>query len=419
MSAFSRQRGATLIEVMVTLAIAGVVLVAITRLTTKAGGALTRAEAQSELESANRIISENLRASLASNILLVADYGAAHPYAALRDKVRASAAAAGAPAPVTHSAPAVVLDRDHVPRSTGYDTAAERALLAASAGNELIFVSTIQPLTLTAWVQYPCATCTSGVLARATPSMTSTSILGQPVSIDRIQFVYIYLAKENRPLRGGLFPLRLVEWRSQPYATYSYLQQASGALLTSTADALVQAGYSTAVDTAHLLELNAGYYSVASSGAVTLLAGPANFAQGSWSYLDEFNLHQDYRTARTDYGRLRRRSAPGGMAGAIRYSVAYNTPAGGGALDPAREQVLLDGLSAGGGQIRVPLYAQEDRGGAGFPAGFEVVIVGRTGAREILARRVLMASAASASRQLQRQYLAQQAEDYITVENQY
>src|SRR5690606_22256096 len=90
-------------------------------------------------------------------------------------------------------------------------------------GNELLYLANLQPVTLT--VRYG----------------THLTAVAEVLSVDRAQFVYTYPALVR--VAGLGMGLRLVEWRSQPFALFGSLSESSGERLTKTCEALLSMGY--------------------------------------------------------------------------------------------------------------------------------------------------------------------------------
>ena len=415
------QEGASLMELMFTMAIGAVVLVSISRFILKARGSMSREEATSELIASNRRVQDNLRAGLNAADLLLLRYPTTDCSALRTAIINSISATAGSPLPVTFSGMAEAIDDSKVDLSGGS---------GASWGNELFYVASLPPVTFTVSVS---GTATSAGPVLLAPTDLSWYAHTYNVSVDRIQFVAVYLSQQTgKNLKGGVKPLRLVEWRSKPYATLDLGSNwrgdwVPGAVLTGTCQALLGAGYAVVVDSNPGNVLNTtvgasgGYYSISGNAAFTNVAIPANLGRSSWAYLDEFTLSQTFGiSAIRDQGQVSRLKTGKGYAGSAGYSVAYNT------LSPTVNSTLkvtkLLGVAENGSALKVPAYAQADLNSmAGFPGGFEVGVVGRPKSREVFIRLVQMAGSADvlAVRQGAKDFLGVESENYITVNNLY
>jgi hypothetical protein len=399
------QAGASLLELMMVLAITGFALGAIVTFISRSRGDMTRVEATSELVYANQRISENLKTSLDGVTDIVANYGGAPDFSALHAVIRASIlASATAPQPVPFSIQPIIQNAN-MADLTG-------SSMAGDVGNEFYFVASLSPVSATVYLSTTAATTT--IISNPVPPLPQ-NIQAYVVNIDRLQFGALYLTRGKGALKNGQAPLRLVEWRSQPYAALDNLSQTTGAYLTASCQAMINLGYNIAINDSQVLDTVNSYWTLTSLGVVAPGAAPATFAESSWAYVDEFNLSQGSHrpTPGKDWGQVRGESTHAVVAAPSTLSFAFNN------VTTAANPTLLATYSTESrinGAMKVPAYATPDLGGstfAGFPGGFEVLVVGHPGGREVLMRHVLiMGEADSVSRQ-KNQFLAMDAQDYL------
>lgn len=388
------ERGLTLTELMVALAMMSILLGAVMRYAFSTQQGLLKQEASAELLTRSGRINSNLRAGLNGVRLLLADYGGAPDFSAYRSLVRSSIAAQpGTPQPAPFTLPPVVTNARYA--NLGATNTAERA----HWGNELLFLATLQPLTLT--VKFA----------------TSPSPTAQSLSLDRVQFVYIYPALVSLNRGGQAQALRLTEWRSQPFILYGSLSESTGQRLSKTCEALVDAGYTWAYDLDQATEMDQIWYQVKDSGSPLLVpdaGGPGTLPQAYWAYVDEYDFVGSFHARPgLDQGRVAR-TGGGAASGPANFILAFNT------VDPATEpQWRSPKLSAPGKALQVPAYAQAGRGGQpSFPGGFEVAILGKPQARELVLRHVLSAVGAIDPRaDMGRR--AYEGLDFVAVKNDY
>lgn len=417
------QLGASLMELMVAVAIGSITMVVITRFILKARGNMSQVEAVNEMDSTARRMDANLATTLRTARLLVIDYSGDRDPGPLHSAMVAAITASGSPAPVTFSAAPVSQDISKL--DFGVSS-------APNWGNELYFVGTLPPVTLTVNVS-PCA---SASVAATLLTTTSANLAVQSinVSVDRAQFVAIYLAQDSTHiLKGGQSSLRMVQWRSKPFVVRDSLIDLSNscasdciacALLTGTCKALNTLGYNTSLDWNGLLTTTAsvggGYFSVSGNGSISANVVIPSLGRSSWSYLDEFEINNDYKITTVDDGRVATARTGTGFAGGAKYSMAYNTVTWTATpTSPGLSVYHLYGRGERTGSMNVPYYAQADRGGTGFPGGFEVAVFGRAGSRELYMRLVQMVSANLAIKQAPRDYLGFESIQYALVQNLY
>jgi hypothetical protein len=421
-----RQAGTSLMELMFGLAITGFALIAIVYFISKSKGGMSRNLATLELIDANERISSNLHNALASNIAVVGIYPGSSPdFSGLHAVMAQSLSVSGAPSPVSFTLEPI-LSVDTVPDFSG-----DASDMSGKVGNELYFVSTLPPVTVTVNL----TTSGTGTVINASNN-TSLSSRSYVVAVDRLQFVALYLTQSGPLMTNGVKPLRLVEWRSRPYVSWTSLSQSAqgsvdnGAYLTATCAALVPLGYTLAIDTQHMdgnpLSNNAtpGYfcYTLANSGSApaTPATPPGTFAQSSWAYIDEYSGSQAlYMRGITNIGRIQKQRSDSDLVEPESLSFAYNS-----VTAPSTSTPLSTFISVGRDSkpLVVPAMATVERGlatNAGFPGGFEVLVFGDVNDRKIILRHVLMMANADVVNRNRQQFLALEGQDYMTCITQY
>lgn len=404
-----RQDGTSLMELMFVLAMTAVTLTTLVRFIMRSRGDMSRVECTTALHYANHRINDNLNATMNSALVYVADYGGAPDMSSLHTIMYNSvSASATAPPPVTFSAQPIVQNANMPVFSPG-----SASDMAPYVGNELYMEVSIAPVTFTVCLSN---TTTAATITSILSSPCTGTSIGYTMSIDRVQFVSEYLAKKPGPsMKNGLPPLRLVEWRSRPYVRYNSLSemaQTGGTLMTATCQALTSLGYNLAIGDS-VSDTAQNYISFNSSAAFSGGSAPATFPEASWAYVDEFNLTQVYKGLSTTAtaGRVRTDRTFAGYVAPATFSFAYNSRTSTAVPSP---QVSFTGASRNGGQLAVPAIAQIDRGGPGFPGGFEVLIVGRPGAREVLVQYTDMMNASDSVSRGRTQFLGMDDQTYAT-----
>lgn len=398
--ASAKQGGASLLELMMVLAITGFALTAIVRFIARSNGTMAHLEGTSELIYSTQRISENMRQSLLGASDIVADYGGSPDFSALHGRIAASIAASSAPKQVTFSAQPVIQNAT-MADITGI-------AMANYVGNELFFVSALPPITFTVNL--------SGTALALT---INANTQGYVVSMDRLQFVAFYLTQTNKNMRNGMPALRLVEWRSSPYAVLGSLTQTGGGgYMTGTCAAMVSAGYNLAIDSSKPQDTVGAYWTVSATGLVAAGAAPATFSQASWAYVDEYNLTQNNRPLLPgkNWGQIRGERTGTNYAAPSTFSFAYNSVSSAAVPVPF---AIYTSANRVGASLQVPAYATPDRGGTNFPGGFEVLVVGRPGAREVLIRHVILLSIAEIVGKGTKQFQAVDGQDYFTCDTNY
>ena len=420
------QGGTTLAELMFVLAISGFVIVAVARFVFSSRQGALRQENSRDLLSINQRMGNNIRSSLSPSSILLGSYPAVD-FSGLQSMISAgitNSAAAGVPQKVSFSNWPIVADGK--PELDGPTSTA-----AVNFGNELSFVAVVGSVTFTAIVRRPCASCTAQSTPVTTPNPAytpfasttpNTSDIAEPYNVERVQFVNLYLTQDLKKRVNGLpGTLRVVEWRSKPYVSYTNLTELySGPQLLTTCKILSQRGYDYAIDLSRLNDIENAFYKINTSGVIldNTVAAPAFLPMHSWSYLEDYDMVHSFNPLPNKViGKVSRYGATSAsLAGASDYSIAYNT------LSPSVNPFTkVNGLFGSGGDIQVPAFAQLDKGGAkiGFPGGFEVAIIGRSGARQVMIRRVLMAASGAYPKGGPKNFQANEYIDYITVNSEY
>ena len=395
------QQGYSLVELMFVVGIAGIAISSIVRFTFQSRMDLSRQEVATDLYNTNARIGSNLREDLQSAQFVLANYSG-YNMTALMAVVRASATAGGAPAPVAFTMPPVVTTMND-PDLTG--------TAASTWGNELMYVAQLSPITFT--VQDPVAwggcTCTSSTLA-----------------VERYQFVYDYLTNANTAIIPDLGrSLRMVQWRSSPFIDLRSIDPANSGrslmAVSETVATVMAMGYTTALDIFHTQAITTAFYTLVSPSSApiygtTPVTSLATLPQSSWAYMDDYDALQSF-SARPNVNR-RQISNSGGfgsVASPYTKSIAYNNTGTG--------SPKVNGLDSPGHMLSVPAYAQADLavsgfgGGPGFPAGFEVAIMGPVSQRQVYIRRVIMSSSATKPGHASKTYMAHEAVDEISLQN--
>jgi hypothetical protein len=392
----------TLTELMVTLAMMSVLLVAVVRFVAGTRLSLGKQEMQGEMLVRSSRIGANMRASIGSARLLLADYGGSPDFSSYRNWVRAgiAAKAPNTAQPASFCLPPLVSNYRSAPLYSVTPS------VQAIWGDELLYLASLKPLTLT--VKYG----------------TGLTDVAQVLSLDRVQFVYLYPALVPVRMGGQAQGLRLAEWRSQPYILYGSIKDftntGAAPRLSRTCDALAAAGYNWAFDLDNISSPSAAWYKVSASSVNPMIQpdgiGPSVAPEEEWGFMDDFDYVADFQPLPgVDRGQVARVGAGGEAVTRGRYLIAFNTNAA--SVSPA---VKTSGLIFQGKSIDVPAHAQADRGGqSGFPGGFEVAVIGRPKAREVVLRHVLMAIGASDPQLPAGTRRASEATEFVEVKNDY
>jgi hypothetical protein len=397
----SSQDGLTLVELLFLIAMTTVAISVFSRFILGTRNATARQEASGELMQRGMRISTNLRSGLQGAELIIANYADNPPggnLATLHGIVYSSVIASGAPAPVTFSCWPTVVNEGMVDLSQDAG--------AVDWGNEIMYVSELNPITFTAQYNEPNGNTPWVVGPSTTPIATSAEV----VSVPRYQFVYDYLSWDTgTALAGKGMALRLTEWRSQPYINYSSLfsfvdvsLSAQGyPRLSASCAYLTQSGYTLAFAAGNVTATtNCGtcFYPLVAAGVPSPITYTPVLPMYSWANMDDYDVVQSF-AAKPLPGNglgavhLANGDAGGRTAAPGTYSIAFNDVASSGGFSAANGP-FVTGLQGPGGALTVPQYALLNYGGAhpGFPAGFEISVGGGVSSREIFMRVVLMAS---------------------------
>ena len=375
-----RERGLSLIEMMITVSISILAAASIATFIDSTRSGIINVENNTDLSGSTESMGKNLRQSLLGAERLYVNYTDVSGNTTLPSYQpifyrSVTSSSSGAPLPVAWSVTPLA---ENLPHAESTTTGSINASL--SYGNLLPFAATISPLTIKDIT-------VSGNTLVPGPNVYQM----EDVVLDRYQFVMFYLTVDaNRKFPGTSGCLRLVEWRSKPFINYNQLIVMTGYKLSLTAGVLNNRGYLYAVN---LDETQAGsaFFKISPSATGLCLnsatAGVSSFGEQSWAYMDEFINTQD---PNPDPLKPSKHISTINYANSVtgystRFSIAYNTKA------PTPATMRVNQLVGGPqGVIVVPLYAAPNAINP-FPAGFEVGVVGHSGAREIFIRTVQMA----------------------------
>lgn len=236
----------------------------------------------------------------------------------------------GVPAPLADSRlPAINQDGSLTPSSGTFS--------AADVGNSLFFVSLDAP-----------------------EDVVDPGIAGaRPLRVDIYHFNYYFLAADGSGSIGGKPKLQLWEWHSVKYVDLPTIQKLAGdpASLTNLVIALYGRGYLYAYNPSLLNPLDA-IYGLESDGTLTAAPSMPIFEIPQASAGNMMNL------------------ATGALGGSYRYGVSPNT---------------IDKQGTFDSPVSVPRFAAVSASSPTFSSGFEVAVVGDSGARQVLMRLVLVA----------------------------
>jgi prepilin-type N-terminal cleavage/methylation domain-containing protein len=421
------QEGLSLVEMMVTVAILGILIGVLSRFYLQSQSSMIDIENRTDLAAITQVVGVNMRTGLLQDYVVLGDMtenpavNAAQAmtlysnyYSYLSAGVAASPS--NAPLAVTNTKAPVVIDDNEI---TGGATS-----FSSYIGNSLVMIAAVQPIVLTGITDN--AAISSGGVWSAT---TATPL--EDVRLGREQIVAYYLAAD--PVRkvsnvsGRPQPaLKLVEWRSQPYVDYQDISglfltfssstgsysEVGGVHLTNTVNALIALGYLYALDPSQD-DASQAFHLLQNSATVPIVLTPTavgTLKEQSWAFEDEFSDTEDpnpnplkprYHVVSSTHH--------GGIAGVpSTYSIAYNTLGANGASGSYTIHQILGGMQ---GVIQVPLICTPPNGGSLFPGGFETAIYGPGATqREAWARMVYIASSgARTSNMTDQQYTGNEA----------
>ena len=371
------ERGVSMIEMALVIAIMGLVIGAVLRFTVQSKTNLIEFENKSELIRYTERISENLRASVKASAMLLLDYDNTTStittnYTSLLDN--SVAASPDAPEKVAFSRLPLAKTSDQMVATT--------PSAKPYFGNELQFVANVPGLRV-----YYDATNTGAYLdLDLVPAGASV----EEMEIERVQFVDIYMGNMPGKKAGAVAAPRLglVEWRSVPLVKLSSVDWLASPKKEAVLDLLAEQGYDLAWEAGEA-DADRAFYEISdgSSYLSALNTAPAALARRSWAYMHQFLRVQDYRPSPLPISRVASAATGAGVSGfSTAYSLAYNTggsPAG----------LSVNKLFAHGQEIQVPRFALADAGG--FPGGFEVLVSGSQGRRKVYAYLTMMAVSAA------------------------
>jgi prepilin-type N-terminal cleavage/methylation domain-containing protein len=233
--------GMTLVEVMMTLAILSIIVVALVPLIQTSTRALTEFEARSSLDAESQKAMNRMTQVLTeSKRIFQNTAGDAGFLAAVQ-------LSSGAPAAMTGSElPTIEATGSVSPSSTS-------SFVADSVGNSLFFASLDLPQDLT---------------------VDDASSSTQSVRIDAYHFNYYYLAQDDGAQIGGQDRISIWEWRSVSYADYGEIAAVSDSTERgNVVAALKTAGFDYAWDSS-TGTASAAFYALGSDGSLTLDSSP-------------------------------------------------------------------------------------------------------------------------------------------------
>lgn len=419
------QEGLSLIEMMVTVAILGILIGVLSRFYLQSQSSMIDTENRTDLAAITEVVGINMRTGLLQDYVVLGDMtenpgvSAAQAmtiysnyYSYLSAGVAASPS--NAPLAVTNTKAPVVIDDNEI---TGGATS-----FSTYMGNSLVMIAAIQPIVLTG------ITDNAALSSTGTWNETGTATPLEDVRLGREQIVAYYLATD--PVRkvsnvsGRSQPaLKLVEWRSQPYIDYQDISglfltyssstgsysEVGGIHLTNTVSALIALGYQYAMDPSQD-DASQAFHLLQSSASVPIVLTPSTMGslkEQSWAYEDEFNDTEDPNPSPlSPRHKVVTTTHHGGVAGVpSTYSIAYNTLGANGASGIYTIHQILGGMQ---GVLQVPLIAN---GNSLSPGGFETAVYGpSSNQREAYARVVYIASSgARTSNMTDQQYTGNEA----------
>ena len=349
LKALLSEKGFTLIELMLVVAIMDIITPAITFIFLKSQQGMAADEMHGQLKSANEQAMDQVHERLSTGARIFVNDGFG---SLLLNQVNRS----GAPAPVTQSQLPQVQPNDSL-------SAGVSGFVAADIGNEIFFAAndstqTIVNSTNQATTIYPCpATFTN---------LVDSSAVAHTVVLNLFRFYYYYLTPVNSHGPAGVTTYQLVEWQSQPFADYNELNGISDATLLSNA---VSALEHPVVTTSGPFKVYTGGVSYSWDDTATnpvtsfyllQIGSPNQVAQASVSLLQAQYNNMIYLTAGT-------------LSNGFKWGIPPNS-------------------AQWGTSQKVPIWATAN---GSFPGGFEVVVAGNGGGREVLVHSVLAAKGAA------------------------
>jgi prepilin-type N-terminal cleavage/methylation domain-containing protein len=350
LKALLSEKGFTLIELMLVVAIMGIITPAITLIFLKSQQGMAADEMHGQLKNANEQAMDQIHERLSTGARLFVNDGFG---SLLLNQVNRTG---GAPAPVTQSQLPQIENNDSL-------SAGVSGFVAADIGNEIFFAAndstqTIVNSTTRATTIYPCPATFTNLVDSA--SVTHTVVL------NLFRFYYYYLTPVNSHGPAGVTTYQLVEWQSQPIADYNELNGISDATLLSNA---VSALEKPVVTTSGPFAVYTGGVSYSWDDTATnpvtsfyqlQIGSPNQVAQTSVSLLQAQYNNLIYVTA-------------GVLSNGFKWGIPPNS-------------------SQWGTSQQVPIWATAS---GSFPGGFEVVVAGNGAGRQVLVHSVLVAKGAA------------------------
>ena len=324
--------GLTLIEIIITLAIFSIIVIAVTMVMTSTSKGFTSFEATNQLkktnqETLNRIF---IRLTECKRIFPYISTEPSPNFNSYLSRISATGTPPGCPVMLSGSKLPIIEESLSMAEGT-------TNFINASVGNRLFFANS-----------------DASKILENVKDFTGTS---HTLRIDLYRFYYYYLTSEN--LKSILIKpsYLLIEWQSIYYADFNQINNITDSVLKkNTIEALYTNGINYAWNTSILeTSINNAFYNLNSDGNI-----PLNSNHQIIKNQDKILTHM----------------FTGTMGGGFRYGISCNT------VDAANN-VIWSGISK-----KIPQYAIAS---GNFPGGFEVIVVGSTSGRKVLIRSVLVA----------------------------
>ena len=346
------QKGYTMIEIMITTAIIGIVTPAITFLFLRMSQGMAGDEMRTQLQNLNTNTMLRVRDRLLANRRLLLDDGSGISY------ISKIAMSSTAPPVMVNSRPASI------------DPSGSFSGVTATArdfGDSLFLAVDDSPTTIAGKAYNAPITASDPSITWSTPVVPPPTPNPAPVPapsvIDVYRFYYYYLTTLNAKAIPNATTYRLVEWRSVQYADYYELSNIPDPVVQqSTVAWLATANHVDPSNPTYTLtnawdptqdDPNQAFYTLSAAGAITGPTGTPTIPESDWSYMTHVTS--------------------GILSNGFSYGIAPNNP-------------------TWYGVPSVPAYGAVS---VAFPAGFEVGVTGNAEGRQVLIRSLLVAKGAS------------------------
>jgi prepilin-type N-terminal cleavage/methylation domain-containing protein len=245
----TKSRGVTLVELMVAIAIMGIISTGIATMFTNIQRNYSVEDARLGINTANQTAINKISVNLTSTKRLFQNTAGDNAFLALANL------ASPTPAAMTGSVLPVINDGASLTPSSG-------TFVTSAVGNSLFFASLDLPFT-------------------TVPTILDATASTHTVRVDSYHFNYYYLTQNTSPSVGGSPQIMLWEWHSTSVADYSQITSGWDSTLQSNlVKSLVTAGYKYAWDPSQNTAASA-FYSLNASGAVTALGTAPTLTQSS------------------------------------------------------------------------------------------------------------------------------------------